>query len=190
MRADESLEIRFLRASLPEEAQRPDGARGARRGSSSRPSIGTRAATAAGASTANRGKAASPRAGSACPLSRRSPGSPEGARPESAASRRRSSRETLGRTWQSALSPRAGDIAYMPASEGRLCLAAAIDAFSRKAVGRSMSERIAEKVARSTRWSRRSAGRIRQTTAASSSMTTKARSTPRAPSRDAWTRMA
>lgn len=85
---------------------------------------------------------------------------------------------------------RAGDIAYMPVSEGRLCLAAAIDAFSRKAVGRSMSERIAEKVARSTRWSRRSAGRIRQTTAASSSMTTKARSTPRAPSRDAWTRMA
>lgn len=42
---------------------------------------------------------------------------------------------------------RAGGIAYMPASEGRLCLAAAIDAFSRKAVGRSMSERIAEKVA-------------------------------------------
>ena len=42
---------------------------------------------------------------------------------------------------------RAGGIAYMPASEGRLCLAAAIDAFSRKAVGWSMSERIAEKVA-------------------------------------------
>ena len=73
---------------------------------------------------------------------------------------------------------RAGGIAYMPASEGRLCLAAAIDAFSRKAAGWSMSER------------RRSAGRTRQTTAASSSMTTKARSTPRAPSRDAWTRMA
>ena len=42
---------------------------------------------------------------------------------------------------------RAGGIACMPASEGRLCLAAAIDAFSRKAVGRSMSERITEKVA-------------------------------------------
>ena len=42
---------------------------------------------------------------------------------------------------------RAGDIACMPAREGRLYLAAAIDAFSRKAVGRSMSERIAEKVA-------------------------------------------
>ncbi len=41
----------------------------------------------------------------------------------------------------------AGGIACMPASEGRLCLAAAIDAFSRKAVGRSMSGRIAEKVA-------------------------------------------
>lgn len=40
-----------------------------------------------------------------------------------------------------------GDIAYMPASEGRLYLAAVIDAFSRKAVGRSMSERITEKVA-------------------------------------------
>lgn len=42
---------------------------------------------------------------------------------------------------------RVGDIAYMPASEGRLYLAAAIDAFSRKAAGRSMSGRIAEKVA-------------------------------------------
>lgn len=40
-----------------------------------------------------------------------------------------------------------GDIAYIPASEGRLYLAAAIDAFSRKAVGWSMSERITEKVA-------------------------------------------
>lgn len=45
---------------------------------------------------------------------------------------------------------RAGGIAYMPASEGRLYLAAAIDAFSRKAAGRSMSERIAER-SRSTR---------------------------------------
>ena len=42
---------------------------------------------------------------------------------------------------------RAGGIAYMPASEGRLYLAAVIDAFSRKVVGWSMSERIAEKVA-------------------------------------------
>lgn len=41
----------------------------------------------------------------------------------------------------------AGDIAYMPAREGRLYLAAAIDAFSRKVVGWSMSERITEKVA-------------------------------------------
>lgn len=40
-----------------------------------------------------------------------------------------------------------GDIAYMPASEGRLYLAAVIDAFSRKVVGWSMSERITEKVA-------------------------------------------
>ena len=35
----------------------------------------------------------------------------------------------------------------MPAREGRLYLAAAIDAFSRKVVGWSMSERITEKVA-------------------------------------------
>lgn len=42
---------------------------------------------------------------------------------------------------------RAGGIAYIPASEGRLCLAAVIDAFSRKAVGWSMSGRITEKVA-------------------------------------------
>lgn len=40
-----------------------------------------------------------------------------------------------------------GDIACMSASEGRLYLAAATGAFSRKAVGRSMSGRIAEKVA-------------------------------------------
>ena len=42
---------------------------------------------------------------------------------------------------------RAGGIACMPASEGRLHLAAAIDAFSRKAAGWSMSGRIAEKAA-------------------------------------------
>ena len=42
---------------------------------------------------------------------------------------------------------RMGGIACMPAREGWLYLAAAIDAFSRKAAGRSMSERIAEKVA-------------------------------------------
>ena len=41
----------------------------------------------------------------------------------------------------------AGDVAYMPAREGRPCLAAAIDAFSRKVVGRSMPERITERVA-------------------------------------------
>lgn len=40
-----------------------------------------------------------------------------------------------------------GDIACMPAKEGRLYLAAVTDAFSRKAVGRSMPGRITEKVA-------------------------------------------
>ena len=40
-----------------------------------------------------------------------------------------------------------GDITYIPTREGWLYLAAAIDAFSRKVVGWSMSERITEKVA-------------------------------------------
>lgn len=40
-----------------------------------------------------------------------------------------------------------GDITYIPTSEGWLYLAAVIDAFSRKVVGWSMSERITEKVA-------------------------------------------
>lgn len=42
---------------------------------------------------------------------------------------------------------RAGGMTCMPAREGRLCLAAAIDAFSRKAVGRPMPDRIAGKAA-------------------------------------------
>ena len=41
----------------------------------------------------------------------------------------------------------AGDITYIPTREGRLYLAAVTDAFSRKAVGRSMPGRITEKVA-------------------------------------------
>lgn len=41
----------------------------------------------------------------------------------------------------------AGDITYVPTSEGWLYLAAVIDAFSRKVVGWSMSDRITEKVA-------------------------------------------
>lgn len=40
-----------------------------------------------------------------------------------------------------------GDITYIPTSEGWLYLAAVIDAFSRKVVGWSMTERITEKVA-------------------------------------------
>ncbi len=82
-----------------------------------------------------------------------------------------------------------GDITYIPTREGWLYLAAVIDAFSRKVVGWSMSERITER-SRSTRWSRRSAGRVRQMTAASSSMTIGARSTPPVPSSGVWTRMA
>lgn len=70
-----------------------------------------------------------------------------------------------------------GDIACMPARERWPYLAAVIDAFSRKVVGWSMSERITER-SRSTRWSRRLAGRVRRTTAASSSMAIRARSTP------------
>ena len=37
-----------------------------------------------------------------------------------------------------------GDITYMPTREGRLYLAAVIDAFSRKVVGWSMSGRVTE----------------------------------------------
>ena len=40
-----------------------------------------------------------------------------------------------------------GDITYIPTREGWLFLAVVTGAFSRKVVGRSMSERIAEKVA-------------------------------------------
>ena len=43
--------------------------------------------------------------------------------------------------------PPTGDITCMPTSEGWLYLAAVIDAFSRKVAGRSMSERVTEKVA-------------------------------------------
>ena len=42
---------------------------------------------------------------------------------------------------------RAGGITCMPTREGQPCPAAAIDAFSRKAVGRSMPERITERAA-------------------------------------------
>ena len=42
---------------------------------------------------------------------------------------------------------RVGGMTCMPTREGRLCLAAVIDAFSRKAVGRPMPDRIAGKVA-------------------------------------------
>lgn len=49
--------------------------------------------------------------------------------------------------------PWVGGIAYMPASEGWLYLAAVTGAFPRKVAGRSMSERITE--------SRRLAGRVR-----------------------------
>ena len=42
---------------------------------------------------------------------------------------------------------RAGGITCMPTGEGWLYLAAVVDAFPRKAVGRSMSERITERVA-------------------------------------------
>lgn len=40
-----------------------------------------------------------------------------------------------------------GDITHMPTREGWPCLAAVIDAFSRKVVGRSVSGRVTEKVA-------------------------------------------
>lgn len=41
----------------------------------------------------------------------------------------------------------AGDITYIPTSEGRLYLTAVVDAFFLKVVGWSMSDRVTEKVA-------------------------------------------
>ena len=79
---------------------------------------------------------------------------PERARPGSTASRRRSSREAprlnlVERAFavggRNRL--RVGGITCIPTGEERLYLAAVIDAFSRKVAGRSMSERITERVA-------------------------------------------
>lgn len=84
---------------------------------------------------------------------------------------------------------RVGDITYIPTREGRLYLAAAIDAFSRKVVGRSMSGRITEKAAIDAMG--QAVGREGPPDdGGSSSMTIKARGTPPVPSGDAWTRMA
>ena len=81
--------------------------------------------------------------------------------------------------------PWVGGIAYMPASEGWLYLAAVTGAFSRKVVSWSMSERITGKVAIDA-----IGQAVGREGPASSSMTTKARGTPPAPSGDAWARMA
>ena len=82
-----------------------------------------------------------------------------------------------------------GDITYIPTREGWLYLAAVTGAFSRTVAGWSMSERITEKVAIDA--IEQAVGREGpQMTAASSSMTIKARSTPPVPSSDVWTRMA
>ena len=84
---------------------------------------------------------------------------------------------------------RVGDLTYIPTREGRLYLAAAIDAFSRKVVGRSMSGRITEKAAIDAMG--QAVGREGPPDdGGSSSMTIKARGTPPVPSGDAWTRMA
>mgnify|MGYP004578742127 CR=1 FL=1 len=99
-------------------------------------------------------KAASSWARGARPASCGSSGLPERARPENTASGGRSSRETprlslaerafavggRNRLW-------AGDVTCTPTREGRPCLAAVIDAFSRKVVGWSMPERVTEKAA-------------------------------------------
>lgn len=84
---------------------------------------------------------------------------------------------------------RAGGIACMPAREGRLYLAAVTGAFSRKFVGWSMSERIAEKAAIDAIG--RAVGREGPPEDGGLvSMTAKARRTPPVPSGDAWARMA
>ena len=84
---------------------------------------------------------------------------------------------------------RADGIACMPAREGRLYLAAVTGAFSRKFVGWSMSECIAERVAIDAIG--RAVGREGPPDGGGLvSMTAKARRTPPVPSGDAWTRMA
>lgn len=82
-----------------------------------------------------------------------------------------------------------GDITYINASGGWLYLAAAIDAWHRKAIGWSMSGRITEKLAW-TRLSKWSVGRIPLPTSALCSMTTKASSARPAHSSAAWNPMA
>ena len=153
MRADGSLEIRFLRVSRPEEIQRPDRAGGARRVRRR----GLRAAQGPLRLPAHRPRAAKKRhrrerearaphhaEARACRKGRgpKAPHSEEGraGRPSVEPGRARFHR---GRAKQAL----GGRIACMPAREGWLYLAAATGTFSRKVAGRSMSGRITGKVA-------------------------------------------
>lgn len=141
--------------SIPDGRSRMPGSSARRsKGSSSMRSAGVRAAAAAGASTENCAAAASSRAGSACRISCGSQGSPPKGRPGGIRPQRRLSRATRALDLVERVFSvgernrlRVGGMTCMPAREGRLCLAAAIDAFSRKAVGRPMPDRIAGKVA-------------------------------------------
>ena len=153
MRADESLEIRFLRAPPPEEAQRPDRAGGDRRvrRRGFRAAQGPLRPPAHQPRTAKSGIAASEKralrimrkpglAGGGATRKRRiqkkaEPGGP----------RLNLAERAFAAGGRNGL--RAGGIACLPMREGRPYLAAATGAFSRKVVGWSMSGRIAEKVA-------------------------------------------
>ena len=82
-----------------------------------------------------------------------------------------------------------GDVACMPAREGRPCLAAVIDAFSRKVVGRSMPGRVAGKVAVDAA-GRAVGGKGPPDGGGPVFHDDKARGTPPVPSGGVWARMA
>lgn len=87
--------------------------------------------------------------------------------------------------------PWVGDVACVPTDGGRPCLAAAMDARHRKAIGRSTSGRIAGKpAADALDWTRPSGGGTRQTTAPSRSTTARDPGARQGPSSDAWNRTA
>ena len=140
-------------------------------------------------------KAASPRARIACPASCGSPGLPEGARPENAASRRRPSRRPpvepgRARFRRGRAQRASGGRHRMHAHKRRTALSRGRDR-RLPPQGRGLADVRAHH--REGRDRRDRAGGWqggRQTTAASSPMTAKASSTPPVPSGDAWIRMA
>ena len=153
MRADESLEIRFLRVSRPEEIQRPDRARGARgvvveaferhKGRCGYRRVNRelrKSGIAVGEKRVLRIMRKPGLAGKGAARKHRVQRKVEPGDPRLSLVERAFTAGGRNRLW-------AGDITCMPTREGRLHLAAVIDAFPRKAVGRSMSGRVTEKAA-------------------------------------------